>query len=176
MHKGLIGGLALAVGIIAAPNTAQARSMNTEIQWRCTTAHVIVDGYSYSAGTYCTDFLVESGFYEPVGNDSQYWDNSYAGGGAFLYPVSQKITDWPGNNEPATCSDDEMTRWLHATKDVNKENVARIARGQGWLPVGSLVRVTYDDGGSEVWIVNSQMTQTAIAMTPKGGSKKCSPP
>ena len=172
MFKGLIVGLSLVVGIFAA-QPAQALRMEYDIEWRCTTAYVSVDGWTYPAGTYCTSFIVASSVYEPSGNDSQYWDNTYAGGGAFRYRVGQKVPDNPLNNEPAVCSSDELTRWLHATKDVAAYNAQRIATGQGPLAAGALVRVTYDDGGSEVWVIASSYSSSPLMQVPMGGSLKC---
>lgn len=175
MHKGFATTvIVFLINICSSIAPVQAMRMDFETEWRCTTAHVTVDGTTYPAGTYCTSFIVTSGGSNyPTGNDLQYWDTAFAGGGAFRYRVQTKIPDYPLNNEPAICSSDEMTRWLHATKDVNAENLNRVASNQGWLPIGALVRVTYDDGSSEVWIVNAQYTQTAIAMAPLGGSLKC---
>jgi hypothetical protein len=68
---------------------------------------------------------------------------------------------------------DTDTRWLHAREDVSKENAKRYATGQGMFPVGTLVRVTYDDGGSEVWPVVAVTTQSPIEMKPIGGTLKC---
>lgn len=172
MLKGLIAGLSLVVGIFAA-HPAQAIRMDYEVEWRCTSAYVTVDGWTYPAGVYCTSFIVTSTVSEPAGNDLQYWDNAYAGGGAFRYRVGRKILDKPNNSTPATCASDEMTRWLHAREDVAAENLKREVLLQGMLPVGSLVRVTYDDGGSEVWAVIAQTTQSPIAMSPQGGSLVC---
>lgn len=172
MLKAFAAGLSVVVGLFAA-SPAQALRMDYDVEWRCTSAYVTVDGWTYPAGHYCTSFIVTSSVAEPAGNDSLYWDNTYAGGGAFRYRVGQKIPDNPLNNEPAVCTSDEMARWLHATKDVNAENLRRVAANQGWLPIGMLVRVTYNDGGSELWIINAQNTQTAIAMVPMGGSLKC---
>ena len=171
MLKGLIVGFSLVIGVFAA-SPAQAMRMDTEVEWRCTTAYVSVDGWTYPAGTYCTSFVTFNNVYEPSGNDLQYWDYAYAGGGAFRYKAYKTIPDYP-NTTRATCTMDTDTRWLHAREDVSKENLKRQATGQGMFPVGTLVRVTYDDGGSEVWPVVAVTTQSPIAMEPMGGTLKC---
>lgn len=172
MLKGFCAGLLLVVGL-SATNSAEAIRMDYYVEWRCTSAYVTVDGWTYPAGVYCTSFIIASTVYEPAGNDLQYWDNTYAGGGAFRYRVGQKIPDNPLNNEPAVCTSDELTRWLHATKDVAAYNAQRIATAQGPLATGALVRVTYDDGGSEVWTVASSYSSSPLVQAPMGGSLKC---
>lgn len=107
---------------------------------------------------------------EPAGNDLQYWDNVYAGGGAFRYQVGKRIPDNPSNNEPAVCASDELTRWLHANKDVAYYHAQHPGNP---LPTGTLVRVTYDDGSSEVWAVSSAYSSVQVYSVPKGGSLKC---
>lgn len=174
MLKGLIAGLSLAAGIFAA-HPAQAVRMAYDIEWRCTSAYVTVDGWTYPAGVYCTSFIIQSSFYEPAGNDLQYWDSQLAGG-AFRYRVGRGIPDSELNDEPATCVSDEIARWLHANKDVAAYNLQRLAMGQMPLAKGTLVRITYDDGGSEVWTTADPMSSVKVDMTPKGGSLRCSSP
>lgn len=174
MLKGLIVGLSMAVGVFAA-HPAQAIRMEYDIEWRCTSAYVTVDGWTYPAGVYCTSFIIQSSFYEPAGNDLQYWDNQLAGG-AFRYRVGRGIPDAINNDEPATCQSDETTRWLHAMRDVQEYNYFKLLTLQAPLPAGTLIRITYDDGGSEVWTAGYYASSVPVDMAPKGGSLRCPSP
>ena len=174
MLKGLIAGFSLAVGLLAV-TPAQAMRMEYDIEWRCTSAYVTVDGWTYPAGVYCTSFIIQSSFYEPAGNDLQYWDNLLAGG-AFRYRVGRGIPDAVDNNQPATCESDEIDRWLHAMNDVREYNLLRVLTMHAPLPAGTLVRITYDDGGSEVWTAGDAGSSAPLIAAPKGGSLRCPNP
>ncbi|MFN3965518.1 MAG: hypothetical protein ACK4JC_08870 [Silanimonas lenta] len=85
------------------------------------------------------------------------------------------VPDNPANDETATCLSDVGSRQMHAHKDVAPYAAARWLAGRP-IGRGELVRVTYDDGGTELWrAVGGPPTSTAwsIHPVPVSGSLKC---
>lgn len=139
--------------------------------WECRASHVIVDGFSTFSGNVCTYFY-NSGGYEAPTDWYDFWDHAY-GGGSFKFNVTKTLPNMPGNNNPATCHDDGDTRWLHANREVTLYNVAALAGSWDALQSGQLVKVKYDDGGSEIWEVGTTLSSSPVMNVPVPNSLKC---
>ncbi len=75
----------------------------------------------------------------------------FGGGGGFITSTAGvPVPNNPANNEFATCNADELSRLHHAHRDVAPFASARFIAGRT-LRAREHLRVTYDDGGPEIW-------------------------
>lgn len=103
-------------------------------------------------------------------------DNSDPGGGT---PVGDATYDAPHHaNHPdsANCNAGTDARWASANYDARQLNLAEITGGDGPLQSGSIVTVSYNNGGSERWQVLSSFSSNMIATIPIAGSLQCPVP
>lgn len=88
----------------------------------------------------------------PVGPDDDLWEYSGGNGGSGG-SGSVSLMNQPNNPEPATCHSGLDERRAHANKDAWYTQNIRFSTGQGRIGAGRIVSVTYDDGGTEQWVL-----------------------
>ncbi|WP_448674071.1 hypothetical protein [Pseudoxanthomonas mexicana] len=130
---------------------------------------------------YYTNGQLTDSLYEPdgvtcveSGGGSSYGDPYYGGGtgGGSIISVTKAVN--PSNNpNRATCRSAEVDREAHAQHDAKLTQSARIALGQGLLRSGALIKITYDDGGTEIWTISNPMFTSPLSGVPVPGSLKC---
>jgi hypothetical protein len=91
------------------------------------------------------------------------------GGGVAMRAVQPAVND-PNNRTPATCQSDAMTREAHAQDDGRYVRAVWQATGRGYPRAGQAFRVTFDDGGSEVYIWSGMSAPFSHALE---GSLQC---
>jgi len=84
-------------------------------------------------------------------------------------PVTD-LPDSPLTQWNANCTSDADDRRSHANEDYRHAQLARQRAGQG--PITGNVRVTYDDGGTEVWPVPGAYS-SVVALAPVPGTLTC---
>lgn len=126
------------------------------------------------AGTFCQYFYSGVTGDYPDSRWSDWYDNAYAGGGgAFRFVVKKVIENAADNPIEATCRADSLARWEHAMWDTRVSNAKALATGGTLTPSGSLVKVSYDDGGTEVWQVSSPFFSANLLDVPVPNTLKC---
>lgn len=78
----------------------------------------------------------------------------------------------PFNTDPATCTTDQTHRHGHANQDAGywqSRNPLTALR----MRAGDEVRVTYDDGGSEIWFWTISTGSDRLAVIPKPNTLRC---
>lgn len=96
------------------------------------------------------------------------------GGGRITYTAGTPVPDNPANPEYATCTADEQSRFHHANRDVGPYAAARFLARRPLRP-GQFVRVTYNDGGTEVWqaVGGAPAGTVAVFEPPMAGTLRC---
>jgi hypothetical protein len=132
-------------------------------RWVCHTG-TATGGGSSSTSTVCgwEPYWEHEGVPEDLG-----FGGAGGPGGSGSSSGTGTVLDAPNNPTPATCQSDALTRLAHAQED------GRYTRAQQYPRVpatGSLWRVTFDDGGSEIysWTGMSSPFESAIP-----GSLQC---
>lgn len=82
-------------------------------------------------------------------------------------PPATDVPDSPLTNTNALCSSDVDDRRNHANEDLRWFQIARNS------PVQGPVEITYDDGGTEVWMAIGAMSSTVIQLAPVANSLTC---
>jgi hypothetical protein len=81
----------------------------------------------------------------------------------------------PNNPNYATCKSNTGDRQAHASEDVRK-NQAYLLGTKGFSGIqksGELVQVTYDDGGTEIWMIDHPLFTDPLMPVPVTGTLKC---
>lgn len=97
------------------------------------------------------------------------------GGARITSSAGVPVPNNPANPEYSTCTGDEQSRLHHAHRDVAPYTNYRFLSGRALRP-RQLVRVTYDDGGTEVWLaVGGMVSATAYSIytPPVPGTLRC---
>ncbi len=91
--------------------------------------------------------------------------------GFFRRLFEREVLDIFGQNaEPhATCQSDQLTRYLHAREVARLLSPFSMSNGQS-------LRVTYNDGGTEIWIVSDRFSSVRIFDVPQPNSLTCPNP
>lgn len=87
--------------------------------------------------------------------------------GVFFRRSGKFVPDAPGNPTPATCDSDVVARWQHATHDVVNYNALNPSEPTA---AGSTVRIAYDDGDTELWLIHSPYVSAPFVSDPIEGS------
>ena len=75
----------------------------------------------------------------------------------------------PPNPWYADCRSSKLDRWGHANFDAAALALQTAARP---IPAGTVIKVTYDDGGTELWIYNGPLLSEKVTSNVPG-SLKC---
>jgi len=97
------------------------------------------------------------------------------GGGRITSTTGTPVPNNPANNEYATCTADAESRLHHAHRDAAPYINARF-NARRPVQRGELLRVTYDDGGSEVWRAMGPLvsaTAPSVQNPPVSGTLRC---
>lgn len=116
-------------------------------------------------GMGCADFLASL-----VAQEFPLIDLIFGGGGD-AEPPAQDVPDSPLNENEANCTSDMTSRRLHAMADIRHHQLARMAALQPSLR--GPVRVTYDDGGTEVWTITDPRMSDNLLPGPNAGTLTC---
>ena len=140
-------------------------------EWSCVTAYTSAgDGPLVPQGRYCTFFAYanagDSSSWNPVEDVWDWlWERLER---RFFRRSGTFIPNSPATNPtPATCDSDALARWQHATFDVVSYNALN---PNNPTAAGSTVRVTYDDGDTELWLIHSPFASSPVVMDPIEGS------
>lgn len=83
-------------------------------------------------------------------------------------PPATDVPDSPLTGYNANCTSGVDDRRNHANEDLRHYQVAR-----GGRPVQGAVQITYDDGGTEIWMAMGATGSTVIQAAPREGSLTC---
>lgn len=142
--------------------------------WECRAGYIEYPdtGGRFYAGSVCTYFY-SAGGYESPSEYYDFWDRSYAGGGAFRFATKYVIPHLIDNPYPATCHSSVEARLDAANFDVAKRQAAALTSGSGVAKAGELVRVSYDDDSWEIWQITMPLSSEPIDVVPIRGPFNC---
>ncbi|MCC8364487.1 hypothetical protein LK996_15550 [Lysobacter sp. A6] len=176
MTKVVIGALlGLLAGFASTPaNAVRCMDCGTSSEMSCRPVSIttqLANGPVTETNTYCEMMYYDTGssLYTPS-TFFDFWDNSYAGGGGWRFYNSGKVYNNPSNPNRANCTSPQNDRWAHAEWEIRAHQLM----GNVYkFKAGDVVTVTYDDGGTEKWVVFSTQSTMMLVDIPVHMSRSC---
>jgi hypothetical protein len=149
MNKVVLGALlSIGIGTASAPASAiYCDYCSGGYTTSCYTAQIFVGGVLTSSERFCSVFYDYSYGGDVPSDFPDFWDRNIAGGGGWRFTQKMVIPRMANNMNPATCHSPLTDRWMHADTEVTLYRATGVQ-----VPGGVPVRISYDGGGSELWI------------------------
>ncbi len=157
-------------------------SREAQAMYMVEVCNTVLVGFNGHEAVYDLECRWENWEYGGGGGGGGYFGGGGGGGG---YSGGNQNSGWSmlsaiehqaDHPDSATCNADVLARHASANVDVRAENT-RLLQENPWDPyplrVDDLIKVTYSDGGSEVWRVSSSTFTEMISPIPEPGSHQC---